>query len=98
MSKPSVALDPLMNTPILICCPTGPLKTGGEAGQGFARPMFAVGSARQTSPVIGEAWTRGIPTGATKTIERIKIGSKTRIFLLDSPRHLSRLDLPNHSI
>lgn len=98
MSKPAVALDPLMNTPTLICCPTGPPKTGGAAGQGFGRLALAVGSARQTSPVIGDAWTRGISTGTTKTIERSRIGSKTRILLLDSPRHLSRLELCNHSI
>jgi hypothetical protein len=73
-----------MNTPIRICCPAGPLKTGGGAGQGFAAALPDVTSARQTNPVKA-ACTRGISTGATKTIERTKIGSKTRIFLLDSP-------------
>jgi hypothetical protein len=97
MSKPSIGSEPLMKTPIRICCPAGPLKTGGGAGQGFAAARPEVTSARHTNPVKA-AWTRGVSTGATKTIDRSKIGSKTRIFLLDIPRHLPRLVLRHHSI
>jgi hypothetical protein len=52
MSNPFRASEPLMKTPILICCRgevTGPLKIGAVAGHEFACPT--VGSCRHTLPV-----------------------------------------------
>ena len=74
MSNPFRASDPLMKTPILICCRgevTGPLKVGAVAGHEFAAPT--VGSCRQTFPVAActSESSEGLAKVARRSSDRI---------------------------
>jgi hypothetical protein len=71
MSNPFRASDPLMKTPILICCEgevTGPLKAGTIVGQGDVAAWPTAGSCRQTLPVT--AWTIERSDGLAKVARR----------------------------
>jgi hypothetical protein len=76
MSNPFRASDPLMKTPILICCEgevTGPLKAGTTVGQGVGVPWPTAGSCRQTLPAAACTTERseGLAKVARRSSDRI---------------------------